>query len=92
MHEAAAEHQPLSIAGLAVCDGDGVPVQLRPHPSSEGLSWVCPLAELAKAKKQRQQTAKQEAIATGMHQLKALGKGRKGGKGNGKARQKKLKG
>ena len=59
---------------------------------AEGLSWLCPLAELAKAKKQRQQTAKQEAIATGMHQLKAIGKGRKGGRGNGKVRPKKLKG
>ena len=47
------------------------------------------LAELAKAKKQRQQAAKQEAIATGTHQLKAIGKGRKVGRGNGKVRQKK---
>ena len=52
---------------------------------------MCPVAELAKAKKQRQQAAKQEAIATGMHQLKAVGKGRKGGKGTGKVWQKKQK-
>ena len=44
-------------------------------------------AELAKAKKQRQQAAKQEAIASGMQLPKAAGKGGKGGKGHGKGSQ-----
>lgn len=44
-------------------------------------------AELAKAKKQRQQAAKQEAIASGMHLPKAIGKAGKGGKGHGKGRK-----
>ncbi len=43
--------------------------------------------ELAKAKKQRQQAAKQEAIASGMHLPRITGKGGKGGKSPGKTRK-----
>ena len=58
-----------------------------PTCTVEGTESVCvSIAELAKAKKQRKQAAKQEAIASGMHQLKATGKGSKSGRGHGKAR------
>ncbi len=67
-------------------DAELIAQQLKGSGGADFCFIVC--SELAKAKKQRQHAARQEAKASGMHQQRAVGtKSGKGNKGHRKAKK-----